>query len=42
MEIEPAEAQTVLRRVELGELLRVHNAECLALGAGLVRPAGLA
>ena len=41
VEIEPAEAQAVLRRVELGELLGVHDAECLALGPGLMRPARL-
>ena len=41
VEVEPAEAQPVLGGVELGDLLRVHGAECLALGPGLMRPAGL-
>ena len=39
--VEPAEAQPVLRRVELRDLLAVHGAERLALGPGLMRPAGL-
>jgi hypothetical protein len=41
VEIEPAEAQPVLGRVELGELLCVHCAERLPLGPGLMRPARL-
>jgi hypothetical protein len=39
VEIKPAKAQPVLGRVELGELLGVHGAERLPLGAGLMRPA---
>ena len=39
--VEPAENQPVLRRVELRELLAVHDAESFALGPGLMRPAGL-
>ena len=37
MEIEPAEAQPVLRRIELGELLSVHDAERFPLRPGLMR-----
>jgi hypothetical protein len=39
--VETSEAETVLRRVELRDLLAVHGAERLALGPGLMRPAGL-
>ena len=41
VEIQPAEAQPVLGRVELGNLLEVHGAKCLALGPRLVRAAAL-
>jgi len=41
VEIEPAEAQAVLRRVELGDLPGVHGAEYLALGPRLMCPARL-
>ena len=41
VEVEPAEAQPVLGRVELGDLLAVHGAERLALGPGRWRAAGL-
>jgi hypothetical protein len=39
VKIKPAEAQAVLRGVELGELLPVHDAESLTLGPGLMRAA---
>jgi len=41
-EIEPAESQPVLRRVQLGDLLAVLQAEDLTLGPRLVRAALLA
>ena len=41
VEIQPAEAQAVLRGIELGDLLAVHDAEGLALGPSLMRAARL-
>ena len=41
VELEPPEAEAVLRGVQLSELLAVHHAEVVAFEPGLVRAAGL-
>jgi hypothetical protein len=41
VEVKPTEAEPVLRRIELGKLLRVHDAERFPLGPGLMRSSRL-